>query len=140
MGWSGRQGCGRIAVASLICMWKFTVEFDLHRLNPNKRLHWRARWKLDNVLKQAVNFAWLQQGAVSLAGKKIAYELVVYRARRVDDDNLIAACKAGRDELFRLCDIKSDSPLWVRILRVEQKPGKEWRGKERFDIIVYEDK
>lgn len=71
-------------------------------LSPNARLHWTKVSKAKKAYRDACYYLALQAGAKSFkASGKVAIDLTFYPPdrRHRDDDNMLAAMKAGRDGL-----------------------------------------
>lgn len=67
-------------------------------LSPNARAHWATRSKAAKAYRQACYLLTRQSGIVAPAGRVLlALEFVPPDRRRRDDDNCLAAFKAGRD-------------------------------------------
>lgn len=67
-------------------------------LSPNKRLHWAKRSKSAKAYRFACRLLTRQSGIVAPEGRVLlALEFVPPDRRRRDDDNILAAFKAGRD-------------------------------------------
>lgn len=90
----------------------------------NERLHWRRMARIKRDQKYAV-------GLLLSTQRKIAPPLTVtitrVGPRRLDDDNLEAACKYVRDEVARWVGLDDGSPLYE--WRYNQRPG-------QYEVVV----
>ena len=115
----------------------FTVRFDPHVVSLNQRLHPLARGGANQHAKEAAWGAWVAAERPALAGP-VRMHYHACRGRELDDDNIIAGCKAIRDELSRLVGLPNDGPRWVRNGEVTQEYGEVWAGHEQVVVTLEE--
>lgn len=109
----------------------FTICFDLNRTNPNRiRGTWRNKSSRYNAAKTAAR-AWLLSQNVTDLPESCNISLLVRRGRAMDDDNIIAAFKPLRDEIW-----PKDGQ--VRIVDVKQEIGPQWKDREEIVVTVVE--
>ena len=78
----------------------FFLPFPPSALSPNKRLHWAVKAKAKKQYREDCRLLALAQGAMKLdyQGKiRINATINMPDRRKRDDDNIVAAFKAGRD-------------------------------------------
>lgn len=93
-------------------------------LSPNARVHWAVKSKKAKAYRSACYLLAKQAGLVAPAGDLLlSLEFLPPDRRRRDDDNLLAAFKAGRDGLAEAMGI-DDSRFATQIrLSDETRPG-----------------
>lgn len=82
-------------------MTEVALPWPPSELSPNSRKHWRTKAKVAREYRRACYYA-AKEARLSLpAGERIHLWLDFYPPNRIrrDDDNLLAAFKAGRDGL-----------------------------------------
>lgn len=90
-------------------------------LSPNKRLHWAARSKAARAYRQACYLLTKQAGIQAPEGRVLlALEFVPPDRRRRDDDNCLAAFKAGRDGVADALGI--DDSRFITQLALSREP------------------
>lgn len=108
------------------------------QLSPNLRLHYRERAKRVAAWRERARLAWLQ-GERTEYKEKVRLEILVRRARTVDPDNLLAACKGLVDGLVSRPGqpglLRGDTAKDVEYAPVRMETGKEWKGREC--LIIY---
>ena len=111
-------------------------------LSPNLRLHFHERARRMAVWRLRVWGAWNNLGRPISKGP-VRVSITVYRSRAVDQDNLVASCKAILDGLTgkggRIPPegmLPDDSPATIHSLEVRQVVGREWKGCEGTVIEV----
>jgi hypothetical protein len=77
-----------------------TVEFDVNRCSPNKRLFWARRAKQNKQAEACAHVGWWRAGRTYF-GVPIDVNIVIQRGRGIDEDNAIACCKPVIDALFK---------------------------------------
>jgi len=112
------------------------VQYDIQKLSPNQRIHWRERAKRAKTAKFCADAAWRTAGRPSFDGP-IWYSLIVYRGRVVDQDNAVAACKSILDALFKGRVVPDDSERWAKLKSVEQMSSKAWNKCEAVSVIFW---
>lgn len=93
-------------------------------LSPNARVHWSKRSKAAKSYRMQCFLFAKKAGLVAPAGRiLLALEFLPPNARRRDDDNLLAAFKAGRDGLAQALGI--DDSRFVSQVRLSDtvRPG-----------------
>ena len=93
-------------------------------LSPNARVHWSTRSKAAKSYRMQCFLFAKKAGLVAPAGRiLLALEFLPPNARRRDDDNLLAAFKAGRDGLAQALGI--DDSRFVSQVRLSDtvRPG-----------------
>lgn len=80
-------------------MIELTLPWPPRALSPNARVHWAAKSKVTKAYKHACWALCKESGMVAPDSPKIAIWIDLYPPdrRNRDDDNMIAAFKAGRD-------------------------------------------
>lgn len=88
-------------------------------LSPNARAHWAARSKAAKSYRMQCFLFAKQAGLVAPAGRVLlSLEFLPPNKRRRDDDNLLAAFKAGRDGLADAMGV--DDSLFVSQVQVSE--------------------
>lgn len=93
-------------------------------LSPNARVHWSTRSKAAKSYRMQCFLFAKKAGMVAPAGRiLLALEFLPPNARRRDDDNLLAAFKAGRDGLAQALGV--DDSRFVSQVRLSDtvRPG-----------------
>ena len=119
---------------------RITVLWDVARLSPNARMHPGKRLRLEREAKAAAGVGYALAGHPRIDGP-VDVRLLLRRARKLDDDNAIAACKHARDVLFNRNRFGTgitpdDDAAHVRVTGVDWETGPEWRGREEVVFIV----
>lgn len=79
-------------------MFKLELPYPPKELNPNKKQHWAIKAKFIKSYKTTCfNLTKLSGAKVNDGVIKLSIEFVKPDAKKRDDDNIIAAFKAGRD-------------------------------------------
>lgn len=90
-------------------------------LSPNARTHWAARSKAAAAYRRACHLLTKQSGLVAPDGRVLlVLEFVPPDRRRRDDDNCLAAFKAGRDGLAEALGV--DDSRFVTEFRLADEP------------------
>jgi crossover junction endodeoxyribonuclease RusA len=76
---------------------RIVLPFPARELSPNARCHWAV--KAAAVRKYRDTCHWLAKGTTAPSDGAVRITFHPRTAHRVDDDNLIASFKAGRDGL-----------------------------------------
>lgn len=74
--------------------------------------HWRNRQRDKKAWALHIRATGHPASHAELARGKRRVRVIAYRCRRLDDDNLIAGFKHGRDELVRACLLVDDNAKW----------------------------
>ena len=119
---------------------RIVVPFDIARCSPNLRLHWAERNSRNHRAKIAARVAWINAGKPTAEGK-VRVSFLVRRGRRLDPDNLLAACKPVVDMLFNAKRTHGgitpdDSSRHIEIGRIGQETGARFKGHETVELIV----
>lgn len=118
---------------------RIRVAFDPGRLSPNRRMHPALRRSVARVSSQLARAAWVVAGSPRAPGK-VRVTWIVRRARRCDDDNLIAALKQVRDGLFTAAITPDDSPRWIGAVALVQECASCWSGRDaHVEVVVEQD-
>lgn len=117
------------AVNGTVCI---PVCFDPARASLNKRLHWRSRKRINDVAHVAATLGYVKAGCPKFTGP-IIVDVLVRRARVMDDDNVLTGLKAVRDSLVRNGLVPDDSSKWWRWGEVSFETGKSWKG---YELVV----
>ncbi len=100
----------------------FTIPLRLPSL-ANTRMHWRRLARLKRVQRAATKVVMLAARAHQrLPLPPWAVTITRVGPRRLDDDNLAAACKYVRDQIAEVVGVDDGSPLYT--WRYEQRVGK----------------
>lgn len=100
-----------------------TLPWPPKELNPNARTHWTKRSKAAKQYRTACHLLAKQSGTVAPEGEVLLMiEFVPPDARRRDDDNCLAAFKAGRDGLADALGI--DDNRFITQLRMSRETVK----------------
>lgn len=114
-----------------------TIPFDPNRASLNRRLHWRARKRINDVAKAAASAAYILAGRPRFE-TPIVVDVLVRRSRVLDDDNALSGLKSARDQLVRCGLAPDDSRKWWKWGEVEFETGKQWKGREEVVLTVKE--
>ncbi len=113
------------------------VKYDVNRLSPNQRIFWAERSKRTKAAKALAEWSWRTQGRPGFNGP-CNYHLVIFRGRRIDQDNAVASCKAILDGLFHGQMLPDDSEKYAKLHGIEQVTGKAWERCEAVQVAVWE--
>ena len=115
------------------------VKYDVNRLSPNQRIHWRERSTRNKAAKLMAEWAWRAQGRPGFGAQDCPcwYHIVIFRGRRIDQDNAVAACKAILDGLFHGQILPDDSEKYAKLHGIEQMISKGWKGCEAVQVTVW---
>lgn len=118
-------------------LFQVTVLWDPNRFNPNRlgRMHPAAKTRLKNSAKDRAGLCYAACGRPK-AGCPVDVEIIVRRARALDDDNAVAALKPVRDVLFNNAITPDDSARWVRYLPVRQEIAAGWKDREEVVFLI----
>lgn len=111
------------------------VRFDINRVSPNQRLHHMTRARLNRMAREAGRLAWAQAGRPT-SSAPVTVDLILRRARAIDQANAWAAAKGAIDGVFVEALTPDDSPKYVRLGTVTQETGKAWKGREECVFVV----
>ena len=112
------------------------VKYDVNRLSPNQRIFWAERSKRTKVAKSLAEYAWRTQGRPGF-NAPCNYRIVIFRGRRIDQDNAVASCKAILDGLFHGNMLPDDSDNYAKLHGLEQVTGKTWERCEAVQVTVW---
>lgn len=112
-----------------------TVPIDVGRTSPNARLHHYERGRRNRAAKDAARLVWIGAGRPTLDCPVIV-DVVIRRARALDGDNALAACKPVVDGIFNDGLTPADSPKWVTFGTVTQEVGCQHKGRESVEFLV----
>jgi len=132
------------------------VPYDAGRANPNRLggKHWSRRHSEADPAQLAAMWGYREAGDPT-NDRPVTVELVSFRERSLDDDNLLAGLKAVRDYLFgkvraggTLESLKGsrmvpgrlapdDSREWVEYrLPVRMVTGPQWKGPKAWTVFI----
>lgn len=116
---------------------RLVVPFDIVQVSPNKRLHWARRAELTKLAHRACAAAWIayQRPVAPPGGVNVRFTLL--RSRAMDEDNAVACLKAIIDGLFHGLITVDDSPKYVHIIVVDQRPHKSHRADPTTIVEVW---
>lgn len=118
--------------------FQFRIPIDVGAMSPNRRLHWTARYKPAAKARLEAFEVWAAAGRPK-AVRRVTLDFEVFRGRRMDDDNLIAALKPVRDGLCGGALTPDDSPAWVRQGKVTQRTGRCFAARPEVVVTATED-
>lgn len=113
------------------------IPFDVSCLSPNRTTgkHWRATKRTKGTIGDAVYYAWLSHTRPpDLPWSPVTIHIHRHGTRRMDPDNLIAACKIAIDTLTLAGIIPDDGPAHVASITTEQTTGRKIEKKTIFTI------
>jgi hypothetical protein len=114
-----------------------SLPLDIGPLSPNRTLgrHWSVREKLKRITERTAYAVWHKAGKPRAAGPVIV-TYTVRRARKLDGDNALSACKALGDCLFKNRITRDDSPEWVTFNPVVQVFTPKSKAAPSVDVLV----
>ena len=116
-------------------MTSITVLYDINRLSPNGRLHWREKAKRVKSAKSRAYFAWIAAGKPTWS-VPVTVAIHVQQGRVIDADNALACCKPLIDGIFGGNATPDDSAQWVEFLPVTFETGAKFRHKEIVTFTI----
>lgn len=97
---------------------KVILPWPPKELSPNARVHWSKRSKAAKAYRHACRMLFMQAGITAPEGKvTLSLEFVPPTRHAMDDDNLIARFKAGRDGIADAIGIDDKhfiTQFWLR--------------------------
>lgn len=109
-----------------------TLPWPPRELSPNGRVHWAKKSKAAKQYRMTCRLLCMAAGLVAPAGAvRLLIEFVPPDARRRDDDNCLAAFKAGRDGLADALGI--DDSRFVTQLRLSDDTVKGGAVRVRIE-------
>jgi hypothetical protein len=112
-----------------------TVFFDPQRTSPNHRLCWQAEMSRKQAMRTATEAAHAVAGRPRMS-EPCVISITARRARRIDHDNLVAACKQAIDQAVHCIGLPNDGPAWVSLGTITQETGAVWRGREQVEFLI----
>jgi hypothetical protein len=94
--------------------WSFILPVNLGLLNPNKPMHYMAKHRLRQTIKNAAHIVWVSKGKPKATGR-VRVDLLSMRRKALDEDNMWAAFKPVGDGLFKDAITPDDSPQYVTL-------------------------
>jgi hypothetical protein len=101
---------------------RIRVPFDPATLSLNARMHRMKRARLTKQARADAVWAWREAGSPRFHGP-VDVEVVVYRRRVMDLDNIASGCKGVADGLFNGAVTQQDGPRWIKSYTVRQITG-----------------
>lgn len=102
--------------------------------NRTRGRHWGVRQAETDRAHLAAAWAWCEAGQPAI-NEPVTVDLVVFRERRMDDDNLLSGLKSVRDYLFHRIT-PDDSAKWLVYGTVRQVTGTRWAGGRAWTVFV----
>ena len=116
---------------------RLVMDWDAARTGDNqlRRLHWKARWRLDGDARGTARAAWLRAGS-PVSGCPVRLHVISRRARRMDPLNVWGAVKPLVDGVFVGALTPNDSEAWLRPGEVRQEIDPRYRGHEQVEFVI----
>lgn len=123
-----------------------TVKWDAAATSQNK-LRGMGTWQMVAAIREAREAGfrgWIDSGK-PVWREQVAVDIIVRKAREMDEANLCGACKAAMDgvfvgrqygRIFLPAALPDDSPKWLKLGTVRQEVDKRWLGNEEILFIV----
>lgn len=118
-------------------MTSITVLYDINRLSPNGRLHWREKAKRVKVARSIAYHTWKNLFGAPTWSVPVTVAIHVQRGRIIDADNALACCKPLIDGIFGGNATPDDSAQWVEFLPVTFLTGLGFRGHEAVTFTIH---
>lgn len=111
------------------------VPFDPGTAGPNKLSgsHWSKRDDRTQVAHLAALWGWQQAGEPQLAAP-VRVDVLVFRGRQMDDDNLWNGLKGVRDGLFKGRCLPDDARVYCG--EVRQVVGPQWAAAKAWCVLL----
>lgn len=110
--------------------WTLVLEWDLARTNPNKRPGKWGKIKANTAARRAGRYAWYDAGRPE-SDAPVIVDVVVQRARKLDQANIWAALKGPMDGMFVDGLTPDDNEQWLTLGTITQEPDPKWKDHER---------
>lgn len=113
------------------------VEWDPNLLSANRtQEHWRVTHKKKVAARRQFGLAYDAAGR-PVWNVPVVVDVVIRRARRMDETNARGALKCGEDVLFKNAITPDDKPAWVAWGTVRQEIAGKWSGREECELTVW---
>lgn len=96
----------------------------------NTRMHWRAVAQLKKRQRGATMYCMCAADRKAIPKLPLVITITRIGPRKLDDDNLVGACKYIRDQIAQVIGTDDGSPLYT--WRYEQRVGK----REKYGVDV----
>ena len=116
-------------------MTSITVSYDINRLSPNGRLHFREKAKRNKLARWLAMNAWVNARLPRFT-TPVTVAIHVQRGRVIDADNALACCKPLIDGIFGGNATPNDSAQWVEFLPVTFATGDKFRRQETVTFTI----
>lgn len=116
-------------------MTSISVAYDINRLSPNGRLHWREKAGRVKSARSMARIAWIRAGKPTWS-VPVVVAIHVQRGRVIDADNALACCKPLIDGIFGGNATPDDSAQWVEFQPVTFETGDKFRRKETVAFTI----